>query len=181
MIEYVTIAALLLGPIFAVLVTRYIDGLRANKVRKLEIFRTLMRTRRMNLNWEHVGALNLIEVEFVNNSKVVEAWKRYLKNLGTELPPIENTALYDEAGRKRDKLLTILIYEVAQTVGIKVDQLDILEKNYFPRGWQDDDLEQRAIRRGVLNILAGNASIPIQVHQLPMQNPHSPPSEEIEN
>ena len=50
-----TIAAVFLGPIFAVLLTRYIDYRRADKARKLDIFRTLMRTRKMSLNWEHVG------------------------------------------------------------------------------------------------------------------------------
>ena len=39
----------------------------------MDIFRTLMRTRLMQLDHEHVGALNLVEVEFANNTNVVKS------------------------------------------------------------------------------------------------------------
>lgn len=177
-----TIIALLLGPAIAVGLTRYIDNLRADKVRKLDIFRTLMRTRGMPLSWEHVGALNLIEIEFRKNTEVITAWKSYLENLGTELPPIEQKAQYDEACRKRDSQLTKLIHEIAKVVGIEVEQLDILEGNYIPQGWADSDWEQKLVRRGLINFLHGKISIPIHVKEpvktqsnYPSPPPPSPP------
>ena len=42
-----TIVAVLVGPILAVLITRIIDDQRASKARRMDIFRTLMRTRRI--------------------------------------------------------------------------------------------------------------------------------------
>ena len=45
----ITTVAIILGPIIAVLMTRFIDKMRAEKERKFEIFRTLMRTREKRL------------------------------------------------------------------------------------------------------------------------------------
>jgi hypothetical protein len=47
----------------------------------------------MCLDWtvdvDHVGALNLVEVEFIKSREVIAAWKAYLKNLGEPIPPVE--------------------------------------------------------------------------------------------
>ena len=171
-----TIVVVFLGPVFAVLTARYLDKLRADKERKLDIFRTLMRTRGVRLHWEHVGALNLVEVEFIDHPAVVNAWKEYLTNLGEALPAIEEKDRFDSVLRKRGALLTRLIDEIAKVLGIEVKQLDILEGNYVPQGWDDAEWEQQLVRRGLINVLYGKASIPIQPHQpQQQQNPYPPP------
>lgn len=174
-----TIAAVVVGPVIAVLITRYLDKLRADKARKLDIFRTLMRTRRLPLDSDHVGSLNLVEVEFIDHPDVVRAWKAYLTNLREELPPIEQKNRYAETIRQRETLLTKLIDEIAKVLEIKVKQLDILEGNYMPKGWADDEWEQQLVRRGLINVLYGKASSPIQLHQPRQdqlhQNPYPPP------
>ena len=171
-----TISAILLGPLFAILVARYLDRLRADKARKLAIFRTLMLTRGLPRDREHVGALNLVEVEFIDHQDVVDAWKAYLDNLGEALLPIEQKVRYDTTTRKRDALLTKLIDTIAKTLNIKVAQLDILDGNYVPPDWIDDDWEQRLVRRGLINVLYGRTAIPIQPHQPKQeQNPYPPP------
>lgn len=174
--EILTILAIILGPIFAVLITRIIDKLRAAQERKYEIFRTLMRTRETPLNWEHVGALNLVEVEFRKHSKVIDAWKAYLEHLGVALPPIEQKQRHDDHSRKRRTLLTKLIDEIAKTVGIDIKQLDIFEGNYMPQGWADDEWNQRLIQRGLINVLYGKAPLTVQQNQFQEpQNPYPPP------
>ena len=171
-----TIAAIFLGPFLAIGGARYLDSLRAAKARKLEIFRTLMRTRGLPMDREHVGSLNLVEVEFLNHQDVIDAWKAYLAKLREELPPIEQKPRYDTATRKRDSLLTKLIDTIAKALNIKVAQLDILEGNYVPQGWHDDDWEQRLVRRGIINVLHGRAAISIQQPQPQQeQNPYPPP------
>lgn len=171
-----TLFAVLVGPVLAVLVTRYIDERRAARQRKLDIFKTLMRTRRMPVHFEHVGALNLVEVEFVDEPKVVEAWKNYLNNLGEQLPSLEQKERHDAAIKRRDGLLTKLIYEISRVLKFRVEQLEILEGNYVPQGWSDDDWEQRLVRRGLLNVLSNKSPIAIQVHQPTGGNsPYPPP------
>ena len=128
----------------------------------MEIFRTLMRTRGMPIHWDHVGALNLVEVEFIDNQDVIKAWKEYLTHLN-ERPPKEKVEL-DAFGRKRATLLTALIDAIAKALGVKVAQLDILQGNYVPSGWAADEDEQRWLRRALIEVLSsGRGSIPIQI------------------
>ena len=156
-----TILAILVGPSIAVWITRKIDQERADKARKMEIFRTLMRTRGMPIHWDHVGALNLVEVEFSDHENVIERWKEYLAHLN-ERPPEEQADLAT-FGQKRDTLLTALMDAIANALDIKITQLEILQGNYVPSGWAADEDELRWLRRGLLNALSGKGSIPIQV------------------
>ena len=61
--EILTVIALVAGPVIAVITSRCIDTFRAKRDRRMDIFRTLMRTRRSTLSVDHVGALNLVEID----------------------------------------------------------------------------------------------------------------------
>ena len=71
--EILTLIALIVVPLVAansaVFVTRQIDQKRDERVRRMDVFRTLMRTRRIPICADHVGALNLVEIEFANVEK----------------------------------------------------------------------------------------------------------------
>ena len=162
MMGVLTILAIIVGPVIAVWVTRIIDRDRAAEARKMDIFRTLMRTRGMPIHRDHVGALNLVEVEFIDHEDVIKTWKKYLAHLN-ERPPKENDELA-AFGNKRDTLLTALIDAIAKALSIKVAQLDILQGNYVPRGWSADEEEQRWLRHAIMNVLSsGKGSIPIKI------------------
>ena len=45
---------------------------------------------------------------------------------------------------------------------IKVKQLDILEGNYVPQGWNDAETEQLLVRRGLLNVTSRQSFHPRQ-------------------
>lgn len=167
-----TIIAVVVGPVLAVAVTRYLDDKRADKARKYDIYRTLMRTRKLPIHADHVAALNLIEVEFIRYPKVLATWKDYIANLGEDPPPIEQKDQYDAAFKRRDSLLARLISEVALALKIPVQQLDILAGNYVPKGWYDDEWEARFVRRSLLNVLSSRA--PIVVHLQQPQGPYPP-------
>lgn len=90
--DWLMIAAVLLGPIIAVQLTRFLDNKKEVRERKLKVFQTLMATRAYALSWDHVEALNRIDLEFDKNNKkekpVIEAWKAYLDLLGDKtIPP----------------------------------------------------------------------------------------------
>ena len=173
-----TILAVIFGPIFAVIVTRYVDKQRASETRKMDIFRTLMRTRKLPIHFEHVGALNLIEIEFVNQTEIIDAWKKYLQNLSENPPQALSGNELQAFEKKRDSLLTKLIYEIARSLDFKVEQLDILEGNYLPRGWRDDDREQKLIRHGLIEVLQGRRPLVVQPYaHKSTQSPFPPPPE----
>jgi len=58
---YAIIAATFFGPIFAVIITRFIYNFRATKERKFLIFRALMKDRASGVSDDYVAAINLIE------------------------------------------------------------------------------------------------------------------------
>ena len=63
-LPFLTIVAIIVGPIAALCIQRKLDRERAARDRKLHIFRTLMTYRASRLNAHFVEALNAIEVEF---------------------------------------------------------------------------------------------------------------------
>ena len=83
--EYLTIAAIVLGPIFAVIITRFIDSRRMARHRRLEIFRNLMASRSQPLSRDFVGALNLIEIEFHGRKNVIVAWRNLMDHFNTQI------------------------------------------------------------------------------------------------
>lgn len=66
--DWLMIFAVLTGPVIAVQLTRYLDNRKDENERKVMIFKTLMATRSYPLSWNHVEALNRIDLEF--NQKI---------------------------------------------------------------------------------------------------------------
>jgi Family of unknown function (DUF6680) len=164
------LAATFLGPIAAVMMTRYIDRQRERNARRLWIFRTLMATRRTWLSAEHIAALNQIELDFQKDVGVMNAYRMYMKHLTTPFEPKDN----DRVGHERQSMRTKILSEMAKTLGIRVEQLDIFEGGYVPQGHVDIEREQASIRKLLLEIADGKRSLPIEVRtgalpQIPME------------
>lgn len=171
-----TIAALLVGPVLAVLVTRYIDDSRLKYSRRMDVFRTLMRTRRTRLNPEHVEALNLVEIEFHGEDAVLSAWRSYWNHLQEQTPQDPN--LQEKFYINRDGLLTKLLHAMARSLKFDIEQLDIFEGGYVPQGWFDDEQSGRELRALALEILNGRRGIPVVPLAIPMtSSPYPPPPE----
>ncbi len=143
----------------------------------MDVFRTLMRTRNLTTSWDHVGALNLVEVEFAKHKDVVKAWKEYLNCLGEPFPPNEEKERQDKLDKKRVTLLTKLLDEIAKTLKIEIAQLDILAGNYVPQGWQDDHVDERIVRFLLMNVLSGKTSIKIDPYPHQPASAYPPPPE----
>ena len=71
--DWVTVAAIILGPVFGAWFAIEWGERRMKRERKLHVFRMLMGTRRAVMSPEHVQALNLIEIEYADEPKVVAA------------------------------------------------------------------------------------------------------------
>lgn len=101
------VIATLLGPILAVLVTRWIDNRRQHKSRQMEVFRALMRSRRSALSADYVTALNTVEVEFAGIASVENAQRELFRHLNLTPQPA------DWIDRLR-RLQTRLLYAMAR-------------------------------------------------------------------
>jgi hypothetical protein len=128
---WATIAAILAGPILAVLVTRFVDQARAAKERKLFVFRQLMRTRRLRLHPDHVGALNMIDVDFHKDKQVMAAFTEYINHLHEGIPADEGDN-QDRFFKRREDLLTKLLKEIGSSLNYSLDRADIDGLGYSP-------------------------------------------------
>ena len=161
------IAAVFLGPITAVQLTRFLDSKTAAKQRKLDIFKTLMSTRQYTTNWDHVMTLNRIDLEFstkkTKDKSVVEAWKAYLDLLNDKSIPIE------QWGTKRTDLLVDLLYKMSLVLDYNFDKTHIKNSSYSPMAHGNIDNEQDAIRKGLLEVLEGKKSVQMEITNWPPQ------------
>lgn len=158
-----TIIAVLVGPVLAVLITRWVDNRRAKHDRQWDIFRTLMQHRRTSMNFEFVGALNLVEVEFANSADVVVAWKDLLGKF--ELMANASPEQLGNLGVERSQAQARLLNAIARKLGLEIEQLDIFFGGYSPKGWFDLESEQTIIRRWLGEIAMGRQAFPVVVHQ----------------
>lgn len=110
----VTLLAIIVGPLLAVWVTRISDERREIRKRKMDIFRTLMRTRKVPIHFDHVGALNLIEVEFHHDPRSYGRMEEMPPKFDEKLSPNSDNETQNEFIKKRDSLRTKLIHEISK-------------------------------------------------------------------
>jgi hypothetical protein len=169
--DWLTIIAMILGPLVAVQVTRYLDTRQEIRDRKLQIFKTLMATRGYAVSWEHVGALNRIDLEFQGENEgekaVIDAWKAYLDHLHRKDLSLEIW------GDKRVDLFSELLHKMSQVLGYKFDKTHIKNSSYSPTAHGNLDLELQVIRTQLIEMLDGKRPLPVSVSA--PQTPPSPP------
>ena len=156
-----TVMATFFGPISAVMLTRWVDHRRDIYARRLNIFRTMMSARNFPLSREFVGALNLIDVEFHECTKVIAAWRALLTNLSGPLATTNEEAL--RVTNQRRDLRTDVLVEIAKVVRLPVPDLDIFRGVYSPRGWATAETEQEQVRQLFAGIARGEKGLPIEV------------------
>jgi len=163
--DWLMIAAVLLGPIIAVRLTRYLDNKKEERERKLQVFKTLMATRAYTVSWDHVVALNRIDLEFNGKIKkekdVIEAWKAYLDLLNEKGMSSEQWAI------KRVELLVELLHTMARVLDYDFDKTHIKNSSYSPVAHGTIEEEQQALRAGLIEVLAGKRPLPMSITNWP--------------
>ncbi|WP_200157127.1 DUF6680 family protein [Allochromatium vinosum] len=169
--DWLMIAAVFLGPIVSVRLTRYLDDKREIRERKLNIFKTLMATRAYNVSWAHVEALNRIDLEFNKNHKkekeVIDAWKEYLDLLSDSDVP------NDQWVTKRVELLVELLHKMAKVLRYDFDKTHIKNSSYSPRVHSQTEVEQNTLRKELIEVLEGLRSLPMEIKNWPKSNNES--------
>ena len=163
--DWLMISAVFLGPIVAVRLTRYLDDQKEVRARKLDIFKTLMATRAYNVSLTHVEALNRIDLEFDKDDKkekeVIEAWKQYLDLLGDTSISAEQWSV------RRIDLLIELLHKMAKVLDYDFDKTHIKNSFYSPRVHGETEDEQNTLRKGLIEVLAGNRPLPMLITNWP--------------
>ena len=153
-----TLAAIALGPIIAVLITRVLDSSRERRRRRMDVFRNLMQTRGVRLDPVHVAALNVVEIEFYEDQKVRQAFQIYIQHLNSPMPAVEEHSRFFD---QRSDLLLNLLSEMGTSVGLNFDKRDLERLGYVPQAWDNDQSMQRRNMELLGQLLSGQRAIPI--------------------
>lgn len=133
--EWPMLLAVMLSPIVALWISRFIEESRFKKERQLNIFRTLVKHNVCSdhdLDREIVGAINLIYVEFSENARVIAARKE-LQKFVREVANQGGINVDEEFKKCR----VALLIEMAKVLKIKTDPLDFSYGQYAPQVWQN--------------------------------------------
>ena len=156
-----TVVAIVVGPVIAVIITRVIDRNNEKRDRKLRIFRELMQTRMLQIDPSHVGALNIVELEFYGEKEIIKAYREYIQHLNSAIPsPDEHSQFFEE---RRDRFLT-LIQSMGRALGYDFDKREIDRLAYMPAGWATDQQMVRNNAQLLSDVLSGNRPIRIAPH-----------------
>ena len=168
---WLTLIAVLLGPVLAVQAQKWLERRREERIRKVFLFRELMATRATRLSPRHVEALNLIDLEFTatggKDKAVREAWRSYLDALGIPNDPPNQPLIFD----RRNRAFIELMYQMAKRLGFAFDRVAIERNVYSPiaHGKLEDD--QDLIRRGLVDLLTGQRALSTVSWLMPGQAP----------
>jgi len=174
--DWLVILAIVIAPILAVQIQKFIENTKEIKVRKMNIFRTLMSTRATPLFPQHVEALNMIDIEFFNNKEITDAWKLLLDNFENYPQDTKDPnylAKLDACSEKSKDLLADLLFEMAKSLNYTFDKVHLKRGAYIPKGHADYMLDQEFIRRAFVGVLSGQVPIPIKVVSVPSEEVQS--------
>ena len=156
---WLTIGAIILGPILALWAQRFSDRRRELRYRKLVIFKELMATRATRVSARHVEALNAIEVEFSSgkgsDKKVSDGWRLYLDHLNTGLSATPEPQAIERWHEKSSDLLVEVLHEMSRALGYSFDKVALKKSVYYPRAHGELETEQELLRRSLLELMAG--------------------------
>ncbi len=161
-----TILAILANPIIVFRIARRSDAQKEAHQRKLDIFKTLMTTRADSTSWNHVNALNTIDLEF--DTKITTLWHEYRNFLrDVDDMKIKGTYLWEE---RRKRKLNDLLYAMALVLKHDLKEACIKDPSYMPKIYSHIEDENSSIRKGVIKILNDEKSLPVHITQQSKEN-----------
>jgi hypothetical protein len=157
--EWLTIGAIILGPVLAFAIQHWRDGLREARKRRLQIFQQLLLTLKVPMAPRHVDALNSVPLDFSSDTKVMQAWRLYTSHLNDGVMLKNNPQRW---GERKFELLVDLASEMASNLGYDhIDKASLRDNIYVPQGYADQEEESRQMRAAMLQVLRGDRPIPM--------------------
>jgi hypothetical protein len=159
--EWLTLAAIILGPILAVATQMWMQVIKAKRDTKLWVFSTLMSYRAMVVSPNFVQAFNLVDVVFYKDAEVRKKRKEFMdvvtRAQGRNLTQPEVDKLKDLVSEMLAKMGSELRYEF--------DHTEIKDTGYYPMGFERMDHAALGLREKGLAVLEGKASIGVVIKQ----------------
>ena len=168
--DWMIIVAVILGPILAVQVQKLIETWKEKRDRKHVIYKTLMATRGTPVSPNHVEALNMIELEFDRSKDrgVVDSWRIYRDHLYSAPQNYQDPnykSQMDAWTAKTPDYLTDLLFSMSEALGYDFDKVLLKKGSYTPQAYGNLELDQWLLRRGIIDLLNGLRSLPVQIKE----------------
>ncbi len=175
--NFIMILAVVVSPLVAVQVQKYIERARERYRRKFGIFQTLMATRQNRVSLAHVQALNMIPLEFYgtklykfrhqrrSEKDVVSAWKIYLDHLQQHF----DDKSFEIWNNKREDLFTELLDTMSKSLNFNFDKVELKHHIYRPQAHTDEEMYQGLLRLSIIDILRGKKAVPIEIVSIPVE------------
>lgn len=125
---WINVAAIIIAPVIAVWIGQMLQDRAEKRKDKMQVFKTLMTSRVYGWTVDSVNALNIVEVVFAGDEKVIELWRAYYEKLCSK----PSTDLdYKHINDARDKLLLCM----AKSLGYEKDVTwETIQNPYRPDG-----------------------------------------------
>jgi hypothetical protein len=146
--EWLTVAAIVLGPVFALFAQRALDSIREKRRRRADVYLTLMATRATPVAQEHLKALNSIDIVFSGrrDRKVREAWHKVLEHVVTDTSRPGWQEKYGD-------LKADLLREIGLEVGYTFTTDELKRQIYHPSYYGELESDQLLIRKALAKAL----------------------------
>lgn len=127
--------AIIVIPIVAVIIGQRLQRREKQRDDKMNIFKTLMKDRFLGWTNESVYALNILDIVFSNDKKVIEQWKIYKDRLTIENPTDTDLKKIDI---EKYKLLEVM----AKSLNYDISW-ETIQNPYFPQGMANTVMQQQ--------------------------------------
>lgn len=155
---WLTITAIIVGPVLAFTIQHLRDRLREDRNRKRQIFQQLLLTLKVPMAPRHVDALNSIPLEFYSVPVVMQSWREYTSHLNNKTMLQNNPRGW---GDRKFELLIALAYEIGKSLHYDhIDKATLRDNVYVPQGYEDMEEQFQQIRATLLQVLRGERPIP---------------------
>lgn len=158
---WLTILAIITGPLAALLIQKYLEGRRARIDRKAKVFRDLMTYRASRLSAPYVQSLNAIETEFYGDTEVIESWRIFVNFLNT--PHAADDANAQRWLDRVTELLNDMLYEMAESLGYHFDRVTLQRNAYYPTGWNTVETENTKLRQAAVKVFEGEKPLKVEL------------------
>ncbi len=159
--EWLTIVAIISGPIAAIAIQLFFEKRREDRRRKLSLLDILMANRGRMTTLPSVQAFNQIEIVFYDNEDVRSKWAELFNELerARTLTGDELQSCY----KKREDLLVELISLIADSLGYKLSHTTLKGRRYNPQAFVDEENYQAAIRKAMLPLISGEKPLTVRL------------------
>ena len=147
-LDIINIIAIIVIPIFAVLIGQWLQNRSEKRKDKVRVFSHLMSYRAIGyVDQQSVNILNLIPIVFNDDKNVIEKYNIYLKSLNIK------TEDFPQKQKEIENNKTKMLEEMAKNLGYKNINWEIIQNPYLPQGLINEINSMNLFKQGQLEVV----------------------------